>query len=295
MEENLHCYTFELHKFSKGLLDASVDATYVINLRNNGRYESILKEVADYKPTSLVYLVLNDGYKQCKKVFPQEGDQSPTYDIADSNLQIYKHAEQMKYRNILILEDDCIFRPDIREVKVLKDLNTFFLDHSSSSFTYRLGCLPILLNPFLTHAPYGFYLGLHAYVISSTARQSTLQKDQATILDMEEFINFSTSQYTYYKPLAYQLYPVTESQKVWGNNIQALPSSISNYIPYLGSSMIKSLNLDTSIYPGYAIMYVISKILYSLLILLVLFLAYKGVQWVPFIFKLIKKQNKRRK
>jgi hypothetical protein len=295
MEENLHCYTFELHKFSKGLLDASLDATYVIHLRNNGRYESILKEVTDYKPTRLVYIVLNDGYKKCKKVFPQEGKQSPTYDIADANLQIYKHAEQMKYRNILVLEDDCIFSPDIRKDAVVKDVTTFFLDHSSVSFTYRLGCLPILLNPFLRHASYGFYLGLHAYVISQEARRLILHRDPSTILDMEEFINFYTSQYTYYKPLAYQLYPETESQKVWGNNIQALPSSISNYIPYMGSSMIKSLNLDTSIYPGYAIMYTIAKILYSLLILIVLFLVYKGVQWIPFIFKLVRKQNRRRK
>jgi hypothetical protein len=225
-------------------------------------------------------------------VFPQEGEQSPTYDIADANLQIYKHAEQMKYRNILILEDDCVFSPAIREERTLNDLTTFFIDHSSTPFTYRLGCLPLLLNPFLTHAPYGFYLGLHAYVISSTARKSILERDQATILDMEEFINFSTTQYTYYKPLAYQLYPETDSQKVWGSHIQTLPDFISKYIPYLGSSMTKLLNLDRSIYPGYAIMYAISKTLYSLLILLVLFLIYKGVQYVPFLLKAIQPLRK---
>jgi len=293
MEDNLHCYTFEEHIYRAGLLDQSVDATYVIHLRNNGRYELILKEINEYKPTSLVYIMLNEGYKKCQKVFPQKGSPSSAYDIVDASLQIYKHANQMNYKNILILEDDCFFSPDIRDKKVLTDLNVFLSDNTSQSFTYRVGSFPILLNPLLTHASYGFYLGLHAYVISAPAR--ALVPHQATILDMDEFINFFTTQYTYYKPLAYQLYPETENQKHWGYNVTMLPRCISQYIPQVSFYIIKAMNLDKSKDPGYAIMYTISKILYSLLLLLVVFILYKCALWIPVLLNSSKTRSGRLK
>jgi len=295
MEENLHCYTFEEHKFSKGLLDASVDATYVINLRNNGRYESILKEVTDYKPTSLVYIVLNDGYKKCKKVLPQaqtEDKQSSIHDCVDANLQIYKHAEQMNYKNILVLEDDCFFSADIRNEKVLKDLHSFFMNNSSRPFTYRLGCLPNLMLPFLTHVPYGIYVGAHAYIISKKARQNVIHIDQASIVEIDTFINFSTQQYAYYKPLAYQLFPETENQSQWGICNNKIITYITRFVMLLQIQYLKLLGVDKKAEPGYSIAYTIAKILYSLLILLVLFFVYKGVQWIPFLLKAIQPLRK---
>lgn len=295
MEENLHCYTFEEHKFSKGLLDASVDATYVINLRNNGRYDSILKEVTDYKPTSLVYVVLNDGYKKCKKILPQaqtEDTQHSALDLVDANLQIFKHANQMKYKNILVLEDDCFFRSDIREEKVLHELNTFFIDYSSASFTYRLGCMPFLMLPFLTHVPYGFYQGTHAYVISQKARTTAINMDESTIEDWDMFINVLTSQYTYYKPLAYQILPETENQKFWGTFNNSVVTYICKIINKICIAYIKLVGVDKKAEPGYSITYTVAKILYSLLILLVLFIVYKGVQWIPFLLKAIQPLRK---
>ena len=288
MEANLRCYTYEEHTFSKGLLDASVDATYVINLRNNGRYESILKEVTDYKPTSLVYIVLNDGFKKCKKVLPQAKtgeEQKSTYDLVDANLQIYKHANQKKYRNILVLEDDCFFNPDIRDKKILNDLNIFLIGHSSTSFIYRLGCLPWLMLPFLTHVPYGIYAGTHAYVISQKARSTTIHMDEATIRDIDGFTNFCLLQYTYYKPLAYQLFPETENQTSWG-----LPPLFMKFV----LSMIKLLNLDTQAEPGYSIAYILAKITYSLLIILGLFLVYKGAKLIPLLLNMMKPLHKSR-
>jgi hypothetical protein len=288
MEENLHCYTFELHTFSKGLLDASLDATYVINLRNNGRYKSILKEVTDYKPTRLAYIVLNDGYKTCKKVLPQvdtEDKQNSSYDLIDVNQQIYKHAEQMNYKNILVLEDDCFFRPDIQEENVLKDLNVFFINNSSRPFTYRLGCVPNLMLPFLTHVPYGIYVGTHAYVISKKARQIAIHTDQTTIPEIDTFINFNTQQYAYYKPLAYQLFPETENQAQWGIFNNSYITYITRFAMLIQIQYLKLLGVDTKAEPGYTIAYTIAKIISSLLIFLALFLVYKGVQWIPFLLK----------
>jgi hypothetical protein len=297
MEENLHCYTFELHKFSKGLLDASLDATYVIHLRNNGRYESILKEVTEYQPTSLIYIVLNDGYKKCKKILPQvktEDKQHSALDLVDANLQIYKHANQMNYKNILVLEDDCFFSPDIREEKVLHDLNTFLTDKSSTSFTYRLGCMPFLMLPFLTHVPYGFYQGAHAYVISRDARFKVINMDESTIEDWDIFINILTIQYTYYKPLAYQILPETDNQKNWGTFNNSVLTYINKIIIKIWLLYIKLVGVDKKAEPGYSITYTNAKIIYSLLILLALFLVYKGVQWIPFLLKAIQPLRKLR-
>jgi len=289
MEENSYCYTFQEQKYPSGLLDKSIDATYVINLRANGRYESILKEIDEYTPTRIIYIVFNDGFKKCKKNIPQSTTPTSALDLVDATLQIYKHANQMNYKNILILEDDCFFDKKIQDKKVLNDLTTFFINHKETSFTYRIGYIPVLAIPFLTHLCYGLYGGLHAYVISESARQSILTKDQFTIKDIDEHVQFFTTQYAYYMPLAYQLFPATENQQVWGANSQVLPSFITRFIAQIAIYNGNLLNLDKSAYPGYTIMCIISRILFCILILLALFIIYKGVQYSPLVIKQVLK------
>jgi len=291
MEENSYCYTFQEHKYPSGLLEKSIEATYVINLRNNGRYESILKEIDEYTPTRIVYIVLNDGFKKCKKNLSLNS----AHDLVDATLQIYKHANQMNYKNILILEDDCFFDKKIQDKKVLNDLTTFFINHKDTSFTYRIGYLPIVSIPFFTHCFYGAYIGTHAYVISESARQSILTRDQSIIKDIDEHVQFFTTQYAYCMPLAYQLFPATENQQTWGTNSQILPSFITKSIAQIMSSFLKLLNLDKSAYPGYNIMCIISRILFTILILLSLFIIYKGVQSTSSVIKLVMKLLKIRK
>jgi outer membrane lipoprotein-sorting protein len=59
----LNCYTFVEYNFNEGLFDKTIDATYIIHLENNGRFESVIKQLEEYKPTKKVYILYNKGYK----------------------------------------------------------------------------------------------------------------------------------------------------------------------------------------------------------------------------------------
>ena len=63
LKETESCYNFEKLNYKTGLLDETVDATYIIHLEGNGRYDNILNQLEEYKPTQTVYILLNKGFK----------------------------------------------------------------------------------------------------------------------------------------------------------------------------------------------------------------------------------------
>ena len=97
LKDTESCYNFEKLNYKAGLFDETVDATYIIHLEGNGRYENILKQLEEYKPTQTVYILLNKGFKCSKK-----GIKSPSADLTDCYLQIFKHANKQNLNNILI-------------------------------------------------------------------------------------------------------------------------------------------------------------------------------------------------
>ena len=256
MEANRHCYEFKIRSYPKGFLDPSVDATYVIHLLDNGRYDAILKEVNAFQPTKTVWFVLNQGFRACPKQLPK---QLAGYDLADTTLQIYRHAEEMGYENILILEDDCFFHEDLKNSAIQQDLNGVFLLLEDTPFSYRLGCIPFLMTPFVTHSPFGIYAGAHAYVTSAAFRAAAT----GLITDIDEYLNIAGNQYTYYRPLAYQLFPDTENKASWGTNF-----SIFTYIfPLLAvffKLYIRIMALAFRPEPGFSFAYLVAKGLFAL-------------------------------
>jgi hypothetical protein len=109
--ESNTCYNFKKVTYNNGLLDDAIDATYIIHLEGNGRYEDILKQLELYQPTKIVYIVFNKGYTKCQK---DENIVLPAHDLVDAFLQIFKDAKHKNYDNILILEDDFIFSEKIK-------------------------------------------------------------------------------------------------------------------------------------------------------------------------------------
>jgi hypothetical protein len=99
-------YRFKKKIFNDGFLNNSVDATYIIHLENNGRYNHIQEQLSEYHPTNIVYILFNKGYKKSKKKYFIN---KTCLDLIDACLKIFKHAEIHNYNNILILEDDFIF------------------------------------------------------------------------------------------------------------------------------------------------------------------------------------------
>ena len=97
MLNNEKCYYFKKINYNDGLLDNAIDATYIIHLERNGRYEDILKQLELYQPTKIVYIVFNKGYKNCKK----DNIKNSTLDLVDAFLQIFKHSKYENYDNRL--------------------------------------------------------------------------------------------------------------------------------------------------------------------------------------------------
>ena len=255
------CYRFEKFIFQKGLLDNCVDATYIIHLEDNGRFESIMNQLDEYHPTKLTYVVFNKGYKNCEKEIYIT---IPPYDLVDAFLKVFKHANQNNYNNILILEDDFIFHEDIKKKCIQKDICSFIKKQKNKNFIYFLGCIPLLLMPFDYNNHYKILssAGTHSCIYSKQNRIETLKMNQQKIKDWDDYHRMYSIKYTYYKPLCYQIFPETKNSKHWTINYK--------YCQFI----LIFFNLNNSPEPGYSYFYVLSKILFYLLIIFLILLIY---------------------
>lgn len=264
-------YKFKQINFNDGFLNNSVDATYIIHLENNGRYNHIQKQLSEYHPTDIVYILFNKGYKNSiKKPFINKS----YLDLVDAFLEVFKHANKKKYNNILILEDDFIFSDKIKETKHINNLNNSIKNLGDKDFIYLLGCLPYLSFPCSDNKYYNFNAsGMHAVIYSYKNRIKTLGINQEDIIDwdiynrnFDYFYTFNKdnlNRYMYKIPLCYQLFPDTENKKNWYQD-----NNIINYILIsIFKLCIKILGLDKHYEPGYTIYYFYSKYLMWIIIL----------------------------
>jgi hypothetical protein len=249
-----NCYSFEILNYNDGMFNKCTDATYIIHLENNGRYVDIQKQLNNFHPNNIVYILFNKGYK-CKN---NPKINKAYLDLTDAYNYIFKHSISMNYNNILILEDDFIFSPQTTKT----DINRIckFINSKSDSFVYKLGCIPLISLP-LNNYNYISLAGVtHACIYSKLFILKTLKKNINYDWDHNASNPYT---YNYYKPICYQLFPMTENKKEWGYE-----GSLINF-------SINILKLDQQCEPGYSIHYMLSKIIGVLLIILFLFIFYK--------------------
>jgi hypothetical protein len=278
--KNNDCYHFKKLTYTNGLLDDAVDATYIIHLEGNGRYEDILKQLELYQPTKIVYIVFNKGYTKCQK---DENIILPAQDLVDAFLQIFKDAKYNNYDNILILEDDFIFSEKIKNVSTRANISTFLNNHKNGDLQYLLGCIPLIQVPCTLdckHYRIVASLATHAVIYTKSNREKILQVDQINIVDWDKYSNFNNERFLYYEPLCYQLFPETENSKQWGDNLflKLFFIIVKGFIPLF--------KLDTQVEPGYSICYFLSKII----LFFILFIIYKILKNVFIKTKKIKKK-----
>jgi len=283
---NTHCYTFEELNYTKGFLDLSVDATYIIHLKNNGRMNAIQDQLSSFQPTSSVYIVHNQGFKNCnKKLIEQVSYQ----DLTDAFLQCFKHADEQGYGNILILEDDFIFAEDIKNKQHLDAVNSFLLEKKNENMIYYLGSIPILIAPCQTNFQHYYSFKsccTHAIIYSQKVRREKLNlnlKHWDVIIE-----NGVSSRYLYYKPLCYQTFPETENKQTWGEKDNVIIFTIKDWIIHL-------LNLDKTPEPGYSILYTLAKIFGIVLIYLVYSIIKSLFFYFSYVYFLIEKRIKRKR
>jgi hypothetical protein len=245
-------YKFKKIFFQDGLLKKSVDATYIIHLESNHRYDHIINQLKIYHPTNIVYILFNKGYKKSNK---KKFINSPGLDLIDAFLEIFKHAENKKYNNILILEDDFIFSDKIKKKEHINNINNTINNLGDIDFMYLLGCIPYTQIPYNLCNYRILSTGTHAVIYSKHNRNRTLKTNQQDIKDWDIYNNKNINRFTYYIPLCYQLFPITDNSKVWCKDM--------NIFIYITSQIIKKVfkfvDLDTQVEPGTTIFYFLSK------------------------------------
>ena len=261
----LSCYSYKLKRFNEGFFDKSVDATYIIHLEGNGRYDGITKELNTYHPTKLVYILFNKGYKKCKKNLKV---QLPKYDLIDSYFNIFNHAKDSGYNNILVLEDDFVFSEVILDSVVQSRVNKFISDRGDSSFMYLLGALPIFQIPYDNYNVYIKSAGTHAVIYSKKFIEETLKRDQNSIDDWDLDSLWKINRFSYYKPLCHQTFPSTDNRKTLYS---------SDLINSVIDIIFKTFNLDKTVEPGYTIFNILSKLLFIIPVFLIFYFI---VRWV---------------
>jgi hypothetical protein len=253
---NGSCYRFEKIEFKNALLN--IDATYVIHLENNGRIGSVREQLNKFRPTRNVFILHNKGYKKCKK---DDYINTPPLDLIDAFWHIFKDAYQKNYKHVLILEDDFIFNERIKNIKVRQNIMNFI--NNKNYDVYSLGLLPFLQSAYNNTTSICLLGGgTHAMIYSRNCISKVLQDDKRSIKDWDLYIATKFTKYIYNEPLCYQLFPETENQKHWGNDIGV---KVQKYT-------INKLKLDVQVEPGYSIMYTISRGLYGLCIIVVVLL-----------------------
>jgi len=267
------CY--KINKISnKNYLFKNIEALYVIHLEDNGRLNSIVKQLKQYKLTKEVYILFNKGYKKCKK---DKHITLPRYDLIDCFFYIMKDANTKNYNNILILEDDFIFNKNILNKNITNHIDNFLLINESKLFLYYIGGLPYLQIP--TFNKENILLsctGAHSIIYPKVFIKYINKINKKNIEDWDIYLNLNFKRYIYHKPLCYQLFPETENSKNWTNYF---------YSSTITKALFKILKLDEQVEPGYTIMYNFSIYLFHILILLFLFLIYS------YIYKKIEKNN----
>jgi len=266
---NTQFYTFRKKKYATGFLDPCVDATYIIHLKGNGRLKHIYKQLSLFQPTQIVYILHNPGYKNGKKKLKENISYC---DLVDSYLQCFSHANNRNYNNILILEDDFFFSPDIKQPHIINNITHFLQSKQDSEFIYYLGCVPIFIYPYNWNH-YVSYMSwtTHAIIYSKKARHKSFNikyKHWDSILN-----NNIQERYMYHRPLCLQTFTYTENQKNWIDKQHCL---------YTLCTLYKDLFLyifQMNTYPEFGFFFIYLNAKYALLfnflgLILVIFILY---------------------
>lgn len=261
------CYHYKKIIYNDVIFPNNMDATYILHLENNGRFEHIMNQLSIYHPTKTVYIVYNKGYKKCKK---KDFIKNPSTDLIDGFIHIFKHAELSNYNNILILEDDFIFNKQIKDH--VTNINSFLIKKKDDEFIYFIGCIPGFM------IPYDFYtyqnvinVGSHAAIYSKKYRNKILNTDQKTISDWDlSSLKYFHNKFCYYKPLCYQLFIETENSKYWGYYYNV------NHILFYSLYLFKLLNMDREPEPGFSFFYFFAKTFWLFILFLIIFFMYKS-------------------
>jgi len=222
------CYSYKILKTTTTPILKNVDVVLILTMEGSNRFKNdpFLLNLA--KKTIIQY---NKGFKKCNK------PSIITNSKEDTTHAYYTAFEYLKeYNNVIILEDDAIVinKNPLIYNKIDKFINTQDFD----IFTFgSTGLFSNYNKDFFKIS--SFFTASQAIIYSQKARTKLTKniissnfKNQIDIVYVERL----NKKFTYKYPLIVQLFPSTENQNLWTDNI---------FILYFYKLSISLLQLDT--------------------------------------------------
>ena len=258
--------SYKYINFDKGLLDNIIDAVYVIVLENSSRINNVYTQINNLKLCKTNIIQLNKRYNEVynKNLYKQ----TTYYHLLYNNIEIFKHANNNNYNNILVLEDDFIFTNSIKCNKTIKDLENF-INTKIFNLIY-LGNIPILYIPIKYDNFYYVILNgqAHSIIYSKNGRNIIINQynknKNIKYLTYEHhdiwYNGFINNRYFYYKSICYQVLENTENSISWNN-------ASSQYVINIFSLNKKKTNNYNNFYTFMYILHIICIVCIIIIIL----------------------------
>lgn len=258
-EESVACFHITTYINQSSLFDTYTCA--VLTMRASTRMPLAFDQLEMLCPCKKVIVFENVGFRSCSKpLCVQRAD----YDIMHACATIFQFALDRGLGTVLLFEDDFFWSTRMSRSHALEIerfvLQTPSLDH------YFLGCIPILTLAIGYHWRVHSAGGAHA-VIHTEKGMRRFVEDHKNLCQLcqgtagcvpDLFWTTRHECYCYYVPLAYQIFPSTESQQ-------------TSWPAFAGIAMRSMTNLEKSAHPWYDIFYATQVMLPITVTLLLVF------------------------
>ena len=259
---NNSCYYKKILNFDNGMFDEYIDVAYLLTMENSKRKEHYMEQLNKYKPHKKIIIQYNKGFKLCNKKLIE---QNTIFDLNDAYYQVFIHARENNYKNIIIFEDDFFFDYNINQF-IIDDIGKFI---SNNKFhIYNLGSvLHLVLPDYKTNIKCLISTSAQSVIYNHTYIEYYIDNYEENNIKIQNDLfwnKLDIIKYTYYKPICFQLYPKTENRKNWKL------SAIADFF-------INLIKLDVKHQPGYIIgnisSYIVSFYIIYLIVKLTHFIA----------------------
>ena len=255
------CYSISQIAESNAPLLPSVTAAVILTMNTaTERHASLSADdnvIKNLCPS--LFMQCNLGFKKCHK----QGVSNTSHDLIHAYLNVFR--EMRHHKNLLIIEDDAQF--DITDLAThLKRVDEFI--ESNDFSIYTLGSLALLMIPIgWNHHRriVGRWASTQAVIWSHRIRDEILQTmhleriPRGTIKHMDNILGSNDDVYTYYKPIATQLFPATENQENWCFNCTRMNEphrkKQENIYRHLTRALFSLFGMDKHSRPGWDLVY----------------------------------------
>ena len=209
----MDCYSYKVINTCETPILKNVDVVLILTMEGSNRFneDPFLLNLA--KKTLIQY---NKGFKKCNKPLSII---SSKQDIVHAYYTAFEYLKE--YNNVIILEDDALVIN--KDPLIYEKIDNFIATTNFNIFTFgSLGLFSKYNKDFLNIDNY--YFGASQAIIYSREARSKLIEDISSShfnkgqMDTT-YIHQLDRKFTYKYPLIVQLFPKTENQNTWSNNI----------------------------------------------------------------------------